>query len=554
MIYLKDLKDKSKIIEDFFKWALDKDSVPLSSEIDLTLAQEYMDPNIYYTKEIAELFQTKAMKRLGRVAQLGLAVSDNPNNYHNRLDHSKGTYNRKLEELIYLTSNQEYRKYIEDNNLKLYLIAELIKEATHDIGHLPLSHVMEIKVVGRREFHEDIGKRIVLEDEEIGDVLKNINPNLRRVIETIYRYDTLNMEAHDEGNYDVDRMDYVLRDSTYNGDRVQEYNNEQYRKLYVCIDDEGNILKNSDGSLQITNKDDMSSKEIDVYENDSLKHIEDFLKRREKLYEKIYFSKPTQVRDSLAGDLGKFILNGKTGNEAIELRKFLESIKKKDIHIDLKEYLGWDDIKFYNNCLDIAENCVDKNMRDVALMTIPTLNSLLNLVYSHLDLKREGAKGYASLSDEDKMFVRRIKQMITKNTDEARKLRNNKFYFNNRLICTDDRRIEELRKKFGDKIEYSSACITSYKSNMPIYIKDKSGKVYTLHEHPERTVDWENRNQRLNVAFATIPQLKLQGCSMEEISAIKSAFGECIPERMAGTDINMTICRAENNIEDYFDI
>lgn len=159
--------DKKQIIEQFFKWVFDRDDIELIDEIDLSLAPLYNDPNIYYTKEIAEFFNTKAMRRLGKVNQLGLEIFQNPNLYHNRLEHSKGTYNRKLEELIYLISDEKYKKFIEENNLKPYLIAELIKEAAHDIGHLPLSHVMEIKVIGRRDFHEDIGKRILLEDPEI---------------------------------------------------------------------------------------------------------------------------------------------------------------------------------------------------------------------------------------------------------------------------------------------------------------------------------------------------------------------------------------------------
>ncbi len=164
---LEKLMSKKEVIEEFFKWIFDREEVELTEEVDLSLASSYYDPNIYYPKEIEAFFNTDAMKRLGRISQLGLAVSENENLYHNRLDHSKGTYYRKLEELIYLTSDDNYRKYIENNNLKLYLLAELIKEAGHDIGHLPLSHIMEIKVIGRRDFHEDIGKRILLEDKQI---------------------------------------------------------------------------------------------------------------------------------------------------------------------------------------------------------------------------------------------------------------------------------------------------------------------------------------------------------------------------------------------------
>lgn len=164
---LSNLKNKREIVQNFFRWLLDNEDVELVEEIDLSLASEYYDPYIYYTKEIADFFNTDAMQRLGRVGQLGLMVCSNKNCYHNRLEHSKGTYNRKLEELIYLTSDYNYRKYIEQNNLKLYLIAELIKEGGHDIGHLPLSHIMEVQLIGRRDFHEDIGKRILLEDKQI---------------------------------------------------------------------------------------------------------------------------------------------------------------------------------------------------------------------------------------------------------------------------------------------------------------------------------------------------------------------------------------------------
>lgn len=164
---LNNIRNKREVIEEFFKWVLNQDKVDLYDEVDLTLVRDYYDPNIYYSKEIAEFFNTRAMKRIGRVGQLGLVIKENENCYHSRLEHSKGTYNRKLEELVYLSSNPEYRKYIEDNNLKLYLVAELIKEAAHDIGHLPLSHAMEVKIMGRRDFHEDIGKRILLEDKEI---------------------------------------------------------------------------------------------------------------------------------------------------------------------------------------------------------------------------------------------------------------------------------------------------------------------------------------------------------------------------------------------------
>ena len=103
-------EDKKQITENFFKWLFDRETIELEGEVDLSLAPLYYDPNIYYTRELAEFFNTKAMQRLGRVKQLGLQIAKNPNSYHNRLDHSKGTYNRKLEEMIYLTFDEKYKK------------------------------------------------------------------------------------------------------------------------------------------------------------------------------------------------------------------------------------------------------------------------------------------------------------------------------------------------------------------------------------------------------------------------------------------------------------
>ena len=51
-----------------------------------------------------------------------------PNTYHNRLEHSKGVYNRKVEEFIYNFQQPEWKNFIESNDLKLTLIAELIKD------------------------------------------------------------------------------------------------------------------------------------------------------------------------------------------------------------------------------------------------------------------------------------------------------------------------------------------------------------------------------------------------------------------------------------------
>lgn len=167
MVDLMNSNSKEKIISDFYCWLFNKENVNLISEPDLSLYSSHVDHNIYYPKEFEAFFNSKAMQRLGKVSQLGLVLLGQfKDTYHTRLEHSKGTYYRKLEELIIQTQDEKYRKNIEDNNLKIYLIAELLKMAGHDIGHMPLSHVLE-NAVQYRGFHEEIGKKIILEDPEL---------------------------------------------------------------------------------------------------------------------------------------------------------------------------------------------------------------------------------------------------------------------------------------------------------------------------------------------------------------------------------------------------
>ena len=98
---IEDLKDKKEQYLKFFEWLFDDEeildkTIDLSEEIDLSLCSTYEDPNIYYPEQIKKFFDTKAMKRLSRISQLGLASNTFSNLYHTRLEHSKGVYNRKV--------------------------------------------------------------------------------------------------------------------------------------------------------------------------------------------------------------------------------------------------------------------------------------------------------------------------------------------------------------------------------------------------------------------------------------------------------------------------
>ena len=63
-------------------------------ETDLTLVMIIMILIFIFLIRYTIFFQTQAMKRLGPLVSF-FTVNIFPNTYHNRLEHSKGVYNRK---------------------------------------------------------------------------------------------------------------------------------------------------------------------------------------------------------------------------------------------------------------------------------------------------------------------------------------------------------------------------------------------------------------------------------------------------------------------------
>ena len=287
---LEDLETKEKLFQDFFTWLFNNShvknkNIKLISEIDVSLARDYNDPYIYYPEQFNTFFQTLAMKRLDRISQLSLSINTFPNTFHSRLEHSKGVYNRKLEELVYNYQKPEWKKYIEDNDLKLYLIAELIKIAGHDIGHFPLSHAFEEQLFCVHGPHEIFGKRIMLESPEIKSALSNISDELPTILDELYSNNLLNFKAHDESSYDVDRLDYVSRDSLYAGKHVSLKN-----ARYISFPE---VSKNNTF--------------VDAYLPEELHEIEKLLLARKNGYDNIYMSEDEQAFECSIGSLLKVI-------------------------------------------------------------------------------------------------------------------------------------------------------------------------------------------------------------------------------------------------------
>ncbi len=167
---------------------------------------------------MVRLIDSKEFQRLRRIKQLGLALYTYQGAEHSRFTHSLGVLHLMTRVLDRLGEKYEISR--EDR------AAARAAALLHDIGHGPFSHVME-KVLGFH--HEAWTVRAVLSDEtEVGRELRSHSVDLpERIAEIIEgRFQPAALAQLVSSQLDVDRMDYLLRDSLMTGAKYGIYDLE----------------------------------------------------------------------------------------------------------------------------------------------------------------------------------------------------------------------------------------------------------------------------------------------------------------------------------------
>lgn len=155
---------------------------------------------IEITPYIEKLLDTGVVQRLRNVKQLGWTNLVYPGANHTRFEHSLGTY--YLASRLGQALSEEERREIE--------IAALL----HDVGHGPYSHDSEdILEEYTRRRHDDVGA--LLEGDEIAPILEEYGIKPSAIAMHIQGKTRIGQII--TGSLDVDRMDYLIRDSYYTG-------------------------------------------------------------------------------------------------------------------------------------------------------------------------------------------------------------------------------------------------------------------------------------------------------------------------------------------------
>jgi HD superfamily phosphohydrolase len=164
------------------------------------------------------LIDTPEFQRLRRIKQLGLGLYTYQGAEHSRFTHSLGAFHLMTRVLDRLNERYDIKK--EDR------VAVRAAALLHDVGHGSFSHVME-KVLNFH--HERWTVEVMLSsDTEVGELLRTYSDDLPARIAAIIegKFQPAALGQLVSSQLDVDRMDYLLRDSLMTGAKYGIYDLE----------------------------------------------------------------------------------------------------------------------------------------------------------------------------------------------------------------------------------------------------------------------------------------------------------------------------------------
>ena len=217
---------------------------------------------------IFRIIEHPYFQRLRRINQLGLTDFVYPGATHTRFHHAIGSMH--LMDMA-LTSLRNKGIDISDEEFESALIAILL----HDIGHGPFSHALEFSLIKGIE-HEKISALIM---QLFNDEMENKLDLAIKIFNGTYHKKFLSQLVASQ--LDVDRLDYLNRDSFFTGVSEGKIGFERILKML-------NVQHN----------------EI-VVEEKAIYSIENFLSSRRLMYWQVYLHKTTVAAENLLINLIK---------------------------------------------------------------------------------------------------------------------------------------------------------------------------------------------------------------------------------------------------------
>ena len=178
------------------------------------------------------------MQRLTRIKQLGLTSMVYPSAQHTRFQHSLGAFHLMSEAITSLTQKGIFIFDSEEEAVEAAILM-------HDIGHCPFSHVLEHTLISGIS-HEEIS---LLMMEQINREMKGELNLALKIFKNEYPKKFLHQLISSQ--LDMDRLDYLRRDSFFTGVTEGNIGSARIIKMLDVVDDR--LVVNSKGLYSIEN-------------------------------------------------------------------------------------------------------------------------------------------------------------------------------------------------------------------------------------------------------------------------------------------------------------
>ncbi|MFT5963890.1 MAG: HD superfamily phosphohydrolase [Flavobacterium sp.] len=209
---------------------------------------------------IYDLIQHPYFQRLRRISQMGLSYLVYPGANHTRFHHALGCMHLMQKAVEVLRFKGVFVSSEEENALYIAILL-------HDIGHGPFSHAMEKSIV-EDVHHEEISLLFMHQ------LNVEFNGQLNLAIQVFEGdYHRKFMLQLISSQLDMDRMDYLKRDSFYSGVAEGNVNSERLIQMMNVVD---NVL---------------------VIEEKGIYSVEKFLMSRRLMYWQVYLHKTSLVAE-----------------------------------------------------------------------------------------------------------------------------------------------------------------------------------------------------------------------------------------------------------------
>jgi uncharacterized protein len=336
---------------------------------------------------VLEIIEHPWFQRLRRIKQLGLTHYVYPSAVHTRYQHALGCMHL-MTETIEVLKSKGHR--ITEEEKEGVLIAILL----HDIGHGPFSHTLEQSIV-KGLSHEEISLLIINEMNAEFDNKLSLAINI-----LTDQYPKRFLHQLVSSQLDMDRLDYLSRDSFFTGVAEGTISTHRIIKMLTVLNDEL------------------------VVESKGIYSIENFIISRRLMYWQVYFHKTVMAAEYmlinilnrakfLSGQgvqlfstpsLGLFLKNNLTRKNVEGNRQWITEFMKLDdydVFSSIKVWMDHSDMILSELC----KNLVNRHLYKVMVQNEPFHPSLVDAI------RKELKKNHGISDDELKYYL--VEDIVT---------------------------------------------------------------------------------------------------------------------------------------------